>query len=47
MIDDRLLGFPTLVWGDRAESQTMMLQGPYAETTPLHYGGGFWNRVEV
>ena len=36
-----------LVWGDRAESQTIQLQGPYTETASLYYGGEFWNRVEV
>jgi len=36
-----------LIFGDCAESQTVRLHGPYAEETPLVYGGAFWNKVEV
>jgi hypothetical protein len=36
-----------LVFGDCVESQAMRLQGPFTPETPLSYGGGFWERVEV
>jgi hypothetical protein len=36
-----------LAFGDCQEGHTVRLQGPYAQGTPLHYGGGFWDRVTV
>jgi hypothetical protein len=36
-----------LLWGDIAEGPVFRLQGPYVPDTPLSYGGGFWDRVEV
>ena len=36
-----------LAFGDRAEGQTIILQGPYALDASLQYGGGFWECVTV
>lgn len=36
-----------LIFGDCQEGKTVRLQGPYTPDTPLHYGGGFWEAVEV
>lgn len=36
-----------LLFGDMNEGPTVVLKGPYPETTPLFYGGGFWCKVEV
>jgi len=36
-----------LIFGDCQEGPTLRLQGPYTSETPLTYGGGFWEKVEV
>jgi hypothetical protein len=36
-----------LVFGDVQGGGAVLLSGPYDAATSLHYGGGFWERVEV
>ena len=36
-----------LLFGDIQEGGKVRLQGPYQTETPLSYGGGFWERVDL